>query len=103
RISGKLNLNHKLDDRITIDNSFTGSYLKQNGILEGAGYFGSPVLAEYFLQPIDAAKNADGSPNLNLSNSIFNPLYIQENNITRKRKYHDRMITRLISSHDSKL
>src|SRR5699024_4761651 len=87
RISGKLNLNHKLDDRITIDNSFTGSYLKQNGILEGAGYFGSPVLAEYFLQPIDAAKNADGSPNLNLSNSIFNPLYIQEHDITRKRSY----------------
>src|SRR5699024_9643481 len=87
RISGKLNLNHKLDDRITIDNSFTGSYLKQNGILEGAGYFGSPVLAEYFMQPIDPARNPDGSPNLDLSPNIFNPLYIQEHDITRKRSY----------------
>lgn len=88
RISGKLNLSHKLDERVTIKNNFTGSYVKQDGILEGAGYFGSPVLAEFFMKPTDPAFNADGTPNINnLSTNIFNPVYIQNHDIDRKRDY----------------
>lgn len=85
RYSGKLNISHKLDDRITLDNSFTGSFVEQDGILEGSGYFGSPVLAEYFQVPVDPAYNEDGSPNTNLSPTVFNPIYIQNNDIDRKR------------------
>ncbi|HKK46488.1 MAG TPA: SusC/RagA family TonB-linked outer membrane protein, partial [Balneolaceae bacterium] len=88
RVSGKLNISHKLDETVTIKNDFTGSYVTQDGILEGAGYFGSPVLAQYFMQPIDAAFNSDGTPNIsNLSTNIFNPVYIQNNDIDRKRNY----------------
>lgn len=84
RISGKFNVTHDVSDKLTITNNFIGSYVKQAGILEGAGYFGSPVLAEYFMLPIDRAYNEDGSANLNLGTSIFNPVYIQNNDISRK-------------------
>lgn len=86
RYSGKLNISHKLDDRITLDNSFTGSFVEQDGILEGAGYFGSPVLAEYFIPPIYEAYNEDGTPKTDsFETFLFNPVYIQENDIDRKR------------------
>lgn len=85
RFSGKLNLSHELDDRVTLDNSFSGSFVDQDGILEGAGYFGSPVLAEYFTPPTANPYNEDGTPNLNLGTSTFNPLYVQEHDIDRKR------------------
>lgn len=84
RYSGKVNISHQLDDWITVENNLTGSFVKQNGVLEGAGYFGSPVLAEYFTNPIDKAYNSDGTPNTNLSGSTFNPVYIQNNDISRK-------------------
>jgi TonB-linked SusC/RagA family outer membrane protein len=88
RVSGTFDISHKLDDRVRIQNSFKGSFVEQNGILEGAGYFGSPVLAQYFMLPTDPARNADGTPNIdNLNVSVFNPLYIQANDITRKRSY----------------
>ncbi len=88
RMSGSLDISHKLDDRVKIQNSFKGSFVEQQGILEGGGYFGSPVLAQYFMLPTDAAFNADGSPNIdNLNVSIFNPVYTQNNDITRKRNY----------------
>lgn len=85
RFSGKLNLTHRFDDRVTFTNNFNGSFVDQDGILEGAGYFGSPVLGEFFMMPIDPAYNEDGSPNLNLSNTVFHPAYIQELDIDRKR------------------
>lgn len=88
RYSGTVNVSHRFDDRVSIDNSLQGSFVEQNGILEGAGYFGSPILAEYFMLPTDPAFNEDGTPNLdNLGAGVFNPVYIQENDITRKRNY----------------
>lgn len=94
RYSGKLNISHKLDDRVTLDNSFTGSFVEQDGILEGAGYFGSPVLAEFFMPPTGPAFNEDGTPNTGAiganifqpnGTNIFNPVYVQNNDIDRKR------------------
>lgn len=85
RFSGKLNLTHQFDDRITFSNNFTGSVVEQDGILEGAGYFGSPVLAEYFMLPIDAAYTDEGDPNLALNTNVFNPIEVQQNDIDRKR------------------
>jgi TonB-dependent starch-binding outer membrane protein SusC len=88
RYSGTIDIRHRFDDRVRLSNSLTGSFVEQDGILEGAGYFGSPILAEYFMLPIDAAFNEDGTANIDdLSVAIFNPVYIQENDINRKRNY----------------
>ncbi|WP_445665779.1 SusC/RagA family TonB-linked outer membrane protein [Fodinibius sp. AD559] len=86
RYSGKFNFNHEFDERVTFTNNFTGSFVEQDGVLEGAGYFGSPVLAEYFIPPTSEAFNEDGSPKIeNFGTSIFNPVYTQNNDIDRKR------------------
>lgn len=88
RITGSFDISHRFDDRVRVQNSFKGSFVEQDGILEGAGYFGSPILAEYFMLPTDAAYNQDGTPNIdNLNTNIFNPVYIQANDIDRKRNY----------------
>ncbi len=86
RATGKFDITHRLDERVRINNRTTGSFVEQDGILEGAGYFGSPVLAKYFMLPIDPVRNSDGTYNIdNLSNAIYNPLYTQENDIDRNR------------------
>ena len=96
RFSGSLDISHKMDERVRIQNSFNGSMVEQDGILEGAGYFGSPVLAEFFMLPIDKPRNEDGSPNIdNLNTNIFNPLYVQANDIDRKRNYRIRNNTKI--------
>ncbi len=90
RITTKVDVNHRFDDRIRISNSASISFAEQDGFLEGAGYFGSPILAEYFMPPWGRAFNDDGTPNITaatLGASIFNPVYIQENDINRKRNY----------------
>ena len=87
RITGKLDISHKLDDRVRVQNSFTGSFVEQDGILEGSAYFSNPVTAQYFAPPWDAAYNDDGSLNLNVGGSIRNPVYLQKNDIDRKRNY----------------
>ncbi|MFP8487749.1 SusC/RagA family TonB-linked outer membrane protein [Gracilimonas sp. Q87] len=96
RISGSLDIAHKMDERVRIQNSFNGSMVEQDGILEGSGYFGSPVLAEYFMLPIDRAYNQDGTANIDdLNTNIFNPVYIQANDIDRKRNYRIRNNTKI--------
>lgn len=87
RISGKLNVSHKLDDWITIDNKLTGSFVEQNGMTEGSAYFANPMAGIFFNMPIDAAYNNDGSYNLVMTNNHYNAAYIQENHINRKRNY----------------
>lgn len=87
RFTGSFDVSHQLDDRVRVQNSITGSFVDQDGILEGGGFFGSPVLATYFLLPTDEAYNEDGSPNLNLNTSPYNPIYTQDNDIDRKRNY----------------
>ncbi len=88
RYSGKFNLTHQFDESVTFTNNFTGSFVEQDGILEGAGYFGSPVLAEYFIPPTIRAFNDEGEPNIdNFGTNIFNPVYTQNNDIDRKRNY----------------
>ncbi len=90
RMTTKFDLSHKFDNTVRITNSLQGSFAEQDGFLEGAGYFGSPILAEYFMPPYGRAFNDDGTPNINpatLRASIFNPIYIQENDINRKRNY----------------
>lgn len=86
RFTGKIDVTHQMDSRMKVSNSTSGSFVQQNGFLEGAGYFGSPVLAEFLMLPIDKPFDADGNPAITgFRNGIFNPLYIIENDITRKR------------------
>jgi TonB-linked SusC/RagA family outer membrane protein len=92
RITGKLNYGTALSDKISINTATSASFVKQNGQLEGSAYFGNPDATYLFTLPIDRALNADGTPNLNLSTSSFNPLYLVANNINRRNQ------TRLFNS-----
>lgn len=85
RLSGKFNIEHEFDERVTFSNNFTGSFVEQDGSLEGGGYFASPVRAEFSAKPTDPAYNEDGTPNTGLTNTTYNPVYIEENDIDRKR------------------
>ena len=64
---------------INTSNRVTNSI--QNGIHEGGSYFGSPQANRVFMTPWAQPKNADGSWNINLPTSVFNTLYLAENNI----------------------
>ena len=87
RYRGNFDFSHQLDERVKLSNTFSGSFVEQDGILEGAGYFGSPILSEYFMPPIETPYTEDGEINTNLGTSIFNPVYVQANDIDRKRNY----------------
>lgn len=85
RITGKLNYNNQLSKKLNFNTSLTGSYLLQNGQLEGSAYYGNPDAAYLFMLPIDRAYNDDGTPNIdNLSTSNFNPVFIAQNDINRR-------------------
>lgn len=86
RVNARLNYSYDFAENITLSNKLSGSYVNQNGMLEGAAYFGNPAMAKYFMLPIDKVYNKDGSYNIDgLSNQVYHPLYILENNINRKR------------------
>lgn len=86
RFSGKFDISHQLDDRVKLQNSFTGSWVEQDGILEGAGYFGSPILAKFFIPSIYTPFAEDGSLLTDeFGTFLYNPLYTQQNDIDRKR------------------
>lgn len=96
RISGNLDISHRMDERVRIQNTFSGSFVEQDGILEGAGYFGSPVLAEYFLPPWVKPYNDDGSLRTEeFGTFLYNPVYVQQNDIDRKRNYRIRNNTKI--------
>ena len=64
---------------INTSNRVTNSI--QNGIHEGGSFFGAPQANRVFMTPWAQPKNADGSWNINLPTSVFNTLYLAENNI----------------------
>lgn len=88
RLTGKVDVVHRFDSRVRVSNSLQMSFAEQDGYLEGAGYFGSPILTGYFIPPTLTPYNEDGTPKIvNFGTTLFNPLYIQENDINRKRNY----------------
>jgi TonB-linked SusC/RagA family outer membrane protein len=96
RLTGKVDVTHRFDQRVRISNSMQASFAEQDGYLEGGGFFGNPNLAGYFFPANVNPRNADGTPNIgSLGVPIFNPLYIQENDINRKRTYRFLNNTRL--------
>jgi TonB-linked SusC/RagA family outer membrane protein len=92
RYSGKLSFSNDLTEKLKLTTSFTGSYVTQDGQLEGAAYFGNPELSRLFNSPFDRPYNEDGTINLDLSGIVYNPLYIAENDIDKK------MMTRVFNN-----
>lgn len=87
RTTGKINFESDFSDKVTFSTSTNGSYVLQNGQLEGSAYYGNPESSYLFIRPFFSAYNADGSLNLsNLGGSNFNPLYIAENDINRRKQ-----------------
>lgn len=82
RFSGVVNLNRKLNDKMRFITNNTISYTNQDQIfLETSAYFGNPHTLRYFMRPTFGPYNADGTYNLTQMGSLFNILYLQENNI----------------------
>ncbi|MFD2246268.1 SusC/RagA family TonB-linked outer membrane protein [Pontibacter ruber] len=89
RISGALNLNHKINDKISFFNKLNISNINQTTPSNG-GAFSNPVGAMGFLLPVQNPYNPDGSLNISRTgitnfNSQFNPLYLVENDIRDMR------------------
>ncbi|WP_114781963.1 SusC/RagA family TonB-linked outer membrane protein [Botryobacter ruber] len=85
RISGTMNLNHKVNEKISFFNTLNISNINQNTPGNGGG-FANPVGATAFLMPTQNPYNADGSLNITRSGALgfsgnFNPLYIVENDV----------------------
>jgi len=60
RINGAARINHKVDNRLSLNFNLNGGYVNQRAPLAG-GAFGNPVLASYFMLPSRTPYNADGS------------------------------------------
>ncbi len=89
RISGALNLNHKINDKISFFNKLNISNINQTTPSNG-GAFSNPVGAMGFLLPVQNPYNPDGTLNISRTgitnfNSQFNPLYLVENDIRDMR------------------
>jgi len=80
QVSGSFTYRRK-SGRVDISTSNRVSNSIQNGIHEGGSYFGSPQANRIFMSPWQQPKNPDGSYNINLSTSVFNTLYLAEENI----------------------
>lgn len=86
RISGIVNYQTDLTDKLRLTTSVNGSNVIQNGVMEGAAYFSNPNLSKYFLSPWINPYNADGSYNISDINnftSLHNTLYTARKNIRR--------------------
>ncbi|WP_347217454.1 SusC/RagA family TonB-linked outer membrane protein [Chryseobacterium sp.] len=84
RITGMFNYKRELSDKVNFESSITGSWLKQNPILEAGSFFGNPYLTRVLISPWVNPFNADGSYNIDdfsKMTSIANTLYTQKNNV----------------------
>ncbi len=83
RINGQLNFQRRFSDKINFSTTNTVSYTNQDHIfLETSAYFGNPHILKYFMPPTIPAYNDDGTPNIDYNASIFNIIYLQQENIT---------------------
>jgi len=92
RTTAKINYQNDITDKLKIGTSITGSFIRQNGQMEGNSFFGNPDAAVIFLRSIFSPYNDDGSLNLDDFPNFYNPIYQAENAI------HQRDQSRLITS-----
>lgn len=84
RITGLFSYKRDLTDKASFESSFTGSWLKQNPILEAGSFYGNPYLTRVLISPWINPYNSDGSYNIDEFSdmtSIANTLYTQANNV----------------------
>ncbi len=82
-INGTLDLQFKISDKLTFSTNNRFTILELDGILENSAFFSSPRTAKYFMPPTSRAFNEDGTYNINnLNTNVYNPLYIEDNNIS---------------------
>jgi len=81
RINGQLNYTRNFRKNLKFSTSNSISNTFQNAFLETSAYFGNPHLTKYFMSPWEHPYNADGTLNINLNTSVFNTIYLAENNI----------------------
>lgn len=92
RTTAKLNYQNQITEKLRLNNSLTGSFVRQNGQMEGNSWLGNPDAAKLFLRPIFDPYNDDGTLNLSDFNIYYNPIYQARNTI------HQRDQTRLLNS-----
>ncbi len=81
-VTGSLSVTRKAG-RVTLQSSNRVANTIQEGQFEGGSYFAAPQMTRVFMSPFMQPKNPDGSWKLNNPTSIFNTLYLADNNINR--------------------
>jgi TonB-linked SusC/RagA family outer membrane protein len=81
-VSGSFNYKKKAG-KVEIATSARVSNSIQLGQLENTAYFAAPQMTRIFMPAQFQPFNADGTPNINMETSIFNTVYITQNNISK--------------------
>ena len=81
-VSGSFDYKKKAG-KVDILTSVRVSNAVQQGQLEGSSYFAAPQMTRIFMSPYQQIYNADGNLNTSLSTSVFNTVYLAENNISK--------------------
>ena len=81
-VSGSFDYKKKAG-KVDILTSVRVSNAVQQGQLEGSSYFAAPQMTRIFMSPYQQIYNADGNINTSLSTSVFNTVYLAENNISK--------------------
>ena len=81
-VSGSFNYKKKAG-KVEITTSTRVSNSIQLGQLESSAYFAAPQMTRIFMPAVFQPFNPDGTPNINLETSIFNTVYIAQNNISK--------------------
>jgi TonB-linked SusC/RagA family outer membrane protein len=85
RYSSVINLDHNISKKFSVGLSLQPSYSRENAPVSNSSAFANPIMAFYFLRPLQNPYAADGSFNIGTAtkdfSSTFNPLYIVANDI----------------------
>ena len=81
-VSGAIDYKKKAG-KVDIVTSVRVSNAIQEGQLEGSSYFAAPQMTRIFMSPFQQIYGADGNLNTSLSTSVFNTVYLAENNISK--------------------
>ena len=81
-VTGSLSVTRKAG-KVTLQTNNRVANSIQEGQFEGGSYFAAPQMTRVFMSPFMQPKNPDGSWKLDNPTSIFNTLYLADNNINR--------------------
>ncbi|MBT6004465.1 MAG: SusC/RagA family TonB-linked outer membrane protein, partial [Prolixibacteraceae bacterium] len=83
RTTAQLNYTRKMSKKLKFSTTNTVSYTNQDKIfLETSAYFANPHILKYFMPPTIEPYNADGSIATDYNSSLYNILFLQENDVT---------------------